>query len=116
MLTEEQRLSLAISFRLTPSMAKAFALLLEAPLATNKMIEACVDGDGTPAKMIIYRLRSQLKHTSIKINKRAKAGYWIDAGTKAYVMRTIEDNIRFVALESKELTNANSNLGLAETI
>lgn len=96
MLTEEQRLSAAVSFRLTPAMIKVVELLLEVPLATNSMIEACVDGNGTPAKLVVYRLRGQLQNTTIKIHKRNKAGYWIDVATKAYLMQTINSNVKYV--------------------
>ncbi len=121
MLTEEQRLAAAISYRLTPAMLKAFELLLEVNMATNKMIEATVDGDRSPAKIVIYRLRLQLQHTSIRIHKRTRAGYWIDAGTKAYIMQTINHNTRYckgatmtpyeIDLKSREPHNGNSNIG-----
>lgn len=96
MLTERQRRSLAISFRLPPVMAKVFEVLLTSPVATNQMIEACVNGDGTPAKLVIYRLRSLLKYTTIKIHKRNMVGYWFDEGTKHYIMQTINDNTKYL--------------------
>jgi hypothetical protein len=116
MLTETQRKAVAISYRLTPAMIKVFELLLEVPLATNEMVEGCVNGDCTPAKLVIYRLRRLLRFTTIRINKRNKAGYWIDTGTKAHIMRTINDNIRYIASESNGDKDANNEPRSTETV
>ena len=91
MLTERQRKSIVLAYRLTPAMARVFELLLEAPMATNEMIEGTAVGDATPAKIIVYRLRCQLQGEQIVIHKRNRAGYWLDNKTKEEIFGVIKD-------------------------
>lgn len=100
MLDDKHKQSMVVTYRLTPAMARVFELLLEVPLATNQMIEACVNGGKTPARLVIYRLRSQLGLTTIRIHRRNRAGYWLDTATKAHIMRTITDNLKHLKVKN----------------
>src|SRR5688572_19507558 len=102
MLTEQQRKSIPLTYRLTPAEASVFALLLEVPMATNDMIEAKVSGNATPAKLIIYRLRDQLYGTPITIYRRNRVGYWIDEETKQNILQALEDNFKFLPPAEEE--------------
>jgi hypothetical protein len=99
MLSEEQRRSIVLSFKLTPAMAKTFELLLTTPVATNRMIHDLVD---TPAKITIYRLRAQLQGSTITIHKRNRVGYWLDLATKQHILRTLESNLKHVNLSAEQ--------------
>lgn len=105
MITERQRKSIILTYRLTPAMARVFQLLLEVPMATNQMIEDTAAGDATPAKIIIYRLRGQLDGDII-IRKRNRAGYWLDDKTKEKILTAIDNTARsFLPAERVDLSN-----------
>lgn len=111
MLTEQQRKSIVLTYRLTPAEANVFALLLEVPMATNQMVEDKVVGGATPAKIIIYRLREQLYGTTITIHRRNRVGYWLDEPTKLDIFEALEQNFKFLPPAEGEKNNiVNENL------
>ena len=101
MLTEEQRQSIVLTYKLTPAMARIFELLLTTPIATNRMIHDLVE---TPAKITIYRLRNQLQGTTITIQKRNRVGYWIDPATKQHILKMLEGNTKYVLPTPPKIT------------
>lgn len=110
MLTEQQRKSIPLTYKLTPAEANVFALLLEVPMATNQMVEDKVVGGATPAKIIIYRLRDQLYGTPITIHRRNRVGYWIDDATKERIFEALNNNIKFLPVQARDGIEAQRGL------
>lgn len=99
-MTSEEIRSLMISYKLPAHHAKILALLVEAPAANNEMVEN-VSGQNKPARTLVYQLRAELKKSSIYIRNKFMVGYYVTDETKEIIRRDIENNLKFVTLESK---------------
>lgn len=78
--------TLAVTFKLTPSLNNLFGLLLSLPNVTPEMIQQRLE-IATDAKVAIHRLRKHLTEFSIEIKGRRNLGYWLEQVDKDKIRR-----------------------------
>lgn len=74
---------MARAFKLTPQLAELLSLLMTSEVVPAKMIE--VLRIAPLAKVVVNRLRRELRVHKLRLQSKRFVGYWLDAETKAEI-------------------------------
>lgn len=84
--------TISITFKLSASLSNALGLLMARIVVPGEMLSQSL-GIATDSKVLINRLRNEMKDYGVKIEGRRNVGYWLDEDTKAKVRGMIHSQM-----------------------